>query len=130
LLDAAHNPAGMQVTVAALAEEFAFSRLVVVLGALADKDVDGMLELLEPITDAIVVTRNTSPRAMTAASLGKAAIEIFGEERVRIEPRMPDAIEAAVELSEADADADRGATGILITGSVITVADARKLLKR
>jgi dihydrofolate synthase/folylpolyglutamate synthase len=130
LLDAAHNPAGMQVTIAALAEEFAFSRLVVVLGALADKDVDGMLELLEPIADAIVVTRNTSPRAMTAAALGRNAIEVFGEERVRIEPRLPDAIEAAVELAETDVNGEMAATGILITGSVVTVADARKLLKR
>jgi dihydrofolate synthase/folylpolyglutamate synthase len=130
LLDAAHNPAGMQVTIAALAEEFAFSRLVVVMGALADKDVEGMLELLEPIADSIVATRNTSPRAMTAAALGKAAAEIFGEERVRIVPQLPDAIEAAVELADSDVAGELVAAGILITGSVVTVADARKLLKR
>jgi dihydrofolate synthase / folylpolyglutamate synthase len=130
LLDAAHNPAGMQATVAALSEEFAFRRLVVVMAALADKDVHGMLELLEPVADEIVVTRNTSPRAMPAAALGAVAAEIFGVDRVRVEPQLPDAIEAAVTLAEADEDGELGGGGVLITGSVVTVADARRLLKR
>ena len=68
LLDAAHNPQGMTATVKALTEEFPFNRLVVVLATLADKDVTGMLELLEPITEAVVCTRNTSPRAMPAGA--------------------------------------------------------------
>ena len=43
---------------------------------------------------------------------------------------MPDAIEAAVALAEADVDGELSGVGVLITGSVVTVADARKLLKR
>ena len=66
LLDAAHNPHGMTATVTALQEEFAFGRLIAVLGVLADKDVAAMLELLEPVVDAVVCTRNSSPRAMSA----------------------------------------------------------------
>src|SRR5205823_10670348 len=82
LLDAAHNPAGMAATVVALNEEFIFRRLVAVFGALADKDVRGMLEILEPAVDELVVCRNTSPRAMPAAQLGALAAEVFGSERV------------------------------------------------
>jgi dihydrofolate synthase/folylpolyglutamate synthase len=130
LLDAAHNPHGMAATVTALVEEFAFRRLVAVVSVLADKDARGMLELLEPVVDAVVVTRNTSPRAMPAADLASLAAEVFGDERVRVEPAMPDAIDAAVTLAESDVDSSLGGTGVLITGSVITVADARKLLKR
>jgi dihydrofolate synthase / folylpolyglutamate synthase len=129
LLDAAHNPAGMAVTVVALNEEFTFRRLVAVFGALADKDVRGMLEILEPAVDELVVCRNTSPRAMPAAQLGALATEVFGPERVHVVPQMPDAIEAAVTLAESDLDEGPGAVGVLITGSVITVADARRLLK-
>jgi dihydrofolate synthase/folylpolyglutamate synthase len=130
LLDAAHNPAGMQAIVQALTEEFSFRRLVVVIAALADKDATGMLEILEPIVDSVVVTRNTSPRTMSAAALGAVAVEIFGEDRVRIEPQFLDAIDAAVTLAESDADSDPTGVGVLITGSVVTVADARRLLKR
>jgi dihydrofolate synthase/folylpolyglutamate synthase len=130
LLDAAHNPSGMAATVAALGDEFAFRRLVAVVAMLADKDVHGMLEVLEPVTDAIVVTRNTSPRALPAAVLGAAAVEVFGADRVRVEPSFPDAIEAAVTLAESDVDVAAGSVAVLVTGSVVTVADARKLLVR
>ncbi|WP_238019813.1 folylpolyglutamate synthase/dihydrofolate synthase family protein [Dactylosporangium sp. AC04546] len=129
LLDAAHNAAGMQATVKALTEEFAFAGLVAVVAALADKDVEGMLELLEPITESIVVTRNSSPRAMSAAQLGALAEELFGPDRVHVVPDFPDAIDTAVTLAESD-NAVPGTVGILITGSVVTVADARGLLKR
>ncbi|GAA3450437.1 folylpolyglutamate synthase/dihydrofolate synthase family protein [Dactylosporangium matsuzakiense] len=129
LLDAAHNAHGMQATVRALTEEFAFAGLVAVVAALADKDVEGMLELLEPITESIVVTRNSSPRAMSAAQLGVIAEELYGGDRVQVVPSLPDAIDAAVELAESD-NAVPGTIGILITGSVVTVADARGLLKR
>ena len=43
---------------------------------------------------------------------------------------MPDAIEEAVVLAEEDASGELSGVGVLITGSVVTVADARKLLKR
>lgn len=61
LLDGAHNPHGMAATVTALQEEFAFRRLVVVLAVLSDKDAETLLDLLQPVADAVVVTVNTSP---------------------------------------------------------------------
>jgi dihydrofolate synthase/folylpolyglutamate synthase len=130
LLDAAHNPHGMTATVTALQEEFDFRRLVAVVAMLGDKDVPGTLELLEPVVDAVVVSRSTSPRAMPPMQLAEIAREIFGEDRVTVEPELPDAIATAVALAEADIDAGISGVGVLITGSVVTVADARKLLRR
>jgi dihydrofolate synthase / folylpolyglutamate synthase len=130
LLDGAHNPHGMAATVTALQEEFAFSRLVAIVAVLAGKDVAGLLELLEPVVDAVVVTRNTSPRAMPVEELAALAEEYFGEERVEVADDMPDAIEAAVALAESDVQGELSGVGVLITGSVATVADARRLLKR
>jgi dihydrofolate synthase/folylpolyglutamate synthase len=130
LLDAAHNPHGMAATVAALEEEFAFRRLVAVVAVLGDKDAGALLELLEPVADAVVVTRNSSTRAMPVERLAIAAVEVFGADRVRVEPELPDAIEVAVTLAETDVDGELAGVGVLVTGSVITVADARKLLKR
>lgn len=130
LLDAAHNPAGMAATVAALQEEFEFRRLVVLVAALVDKDVTAMLELLEPVADEIVVSRNSSPRAMPVAELATLAGSIFGAERVHVEPDLPDAIQEAVGLAEHGEDIALGGLGVLVTGSVVTVADARKMLLR
>ena len=130
LLDAAHNPHGLRATVTALQEEFAFGRLVAVVAVLADKDVAAMLELLEPVVDAVVCTRNTSERSMPAEALGALAVDVFGEDRVRVEPSMPDAIETAVALAETDVEGELSGVGVIVTGSVMTVADARKLLAR
>ncbi|MBQ1033561.1 folylpolyglutamate synthase/dihydrofolate synthase family protein [Micromonospora parva] len=130
LLDGAHNPHGMKATVTALQEEFAFSKLVAVLGVLADKDAEGLLELLEPVVDQVVVTRNSSPRAMPTEQLAALAAEIFGEERVASAEEMPDAIELAVAMAEEDVPGELSGVGVLVTGSVVTVADARRLLKR
>ncbi|WFE52250.1 MULTISPECIES: folylpolyglutamate synthase/dihydrofolate synthase family protein [unclassified Micromonospora] len=130
LLDGAHNPHGMAATVTALQEEFAFSKLVAVVGVLADKDAEALLELLEPVADLVVVTRNSSPRAMPVAELAALATEVFGEERVESAEEMPDAIELAVALAEEDVPGELSGVGVLVTGSVVTVADARRLLKR
>ncbi|MDI3408581.1 bifunctional tetrahydrofolate synthase/dihydrofolate synthase [Streptomyces cavernicola] len=128
VLDAAHNPAGARVTADAISEVFGFSRLVGVVGASDDKDVRGLLEAFEPIFAEIVVTQNSSHRAMDADALAAVAVEVFGDERVQVEPRLDDAIEAAITLAEEEGEYAGG--GVLVTGSVITVGEARLLLGR
>src|SRR6516162_3609405 len=64
IIDAAHNPAGMAATVAAVEEAFSFAHLVGVFAASGDKDAAGMLGELEPLLTEIVVTGNSSDRSM------------------------------------------------------------------
>ncbi|HEX5741874.1 MAG TPA: folylpolyglutamate synthase/dihydrofolate synthase family protein [Pilimelia sp.] len=130
LLDGAHNPHGMAATVTAVQEEFAFRRLVGLVSVLADKDAAAVLELLEPVLDAVVVTQNSAERAVPAAELGAVAREVFGPDRVRVRAALPDAIEAAVAWAEESDGGGLSGAGVLVTGSVVTVADARKLLVR
>jgi dihydrofolate synthase/folylpolyglutamate synthase len=130
LLDGAHNTHGMAATVSALEEEFAFRHLVAVVAVLGDKDASGLLDLLEPVAARIVVTQNSSPRSMPVDELAQVATDIFGEDRVTVAQTMPDAIEEAVVLAESDTDGEFSGVGVLVTGSVVTVADARKLLKK
>ncbi|NMO57247.1 bifunctional folylpolyglutamate synthase/dihydrofolate synthase [Actinoplanes sp. TBRC 11911] len=130
LLDGAHNTHGMAATVQALEEEFQFRHLVAVVAILDGKDAEGMLDLLEPVAARIVVTRNSSPRTMPLEELTQLATDIFGEDRVTVAENMPDAIEEAVVIAEDDASGELSGIGVVITGSVITVADARRLLKR
>ncbi len=128
LLDAAHNPHGMAASVAAIAEAFDFRRLVSVVGVLGDKDVHGMLDALEPAVDEIVVTRNSSARAMGADELAAHAVAVFGAERVTVQPRLDDALETAVRLAEQTGDGVLAGVGVLVTGSVVTAGEARVLL--
>ncbi|QES50176.1 dihydrofolate synthase [Streptomyces venezuelae] len=128
VLDAAHNPAGAAVTAEAITEAFGFSRLVGVVGTSEGKDVRGVLEAFEPIFAEVVITSNTSHRALDADELAAIAVEVFGADRVQVEPRLDDALEAAITLAEEEAE--YGGAGVLVTGSVITVGEARLLLKR
>ncbi len=136
IVDAAHNPAGMAATVAALAEAFSFTELIAVVAISEDKDVSGILDALEPLAAELVVTSNSSPRSAEPAKLAEEASAVFGPDRVRAVPRLDDAIELGVALAdEADAQAadDGGQPGgalLLITGSVITAGEARLLLTR
>ncbi|MDQ3610515.1 MAG: bifunctional folylpolyglutamate synthase/dihydrofolate synthase [Actinomycetota bacterium] len=128
LLDAAHNAPGMAATVAALTDAFAFTHLVAVVACLADKDVVAMLEVLEPAVAQVVVTQNGSPRALAVDDLRDLATDVFGEDRVQVEDSLDDALSTAVAL--ADAEAEYGGAGVLVTGSIVTVGEARTLLRR
>ncbi|MGA5317829.1 bifunctional tetrahydrofolate synthase/dihydrofolate synthase [Streptomyces pseudogriseolus] len=126
VLDAAHNPAGARAAAAAIGEAFDFSRLIGVVGASGDKNVRELLEAFEPVFAEVVVTQNSSHRAMDADALAAIAVEVFGEDRVQVEPRLPGALEAAITLAEEEGEFAGG--GVLVTGSVITVGEARLLL--
>ncbi|HEU5006950.1 MAG TPA: folylpolyglutamate synthase/dihydrofolate synthase family protein [Jatrophihabitantaceae bacterium] len=128
LIDAAHNRHGMQAALAAVGEAFDFRRLVAVVAVLADKDAPAMLELLEPVVDEVVVTQNSSSRALPVDELAAAAVEVFGADRVTVEARLDDAIEAAVRLAEDTGDDVLSGSGVLVTGSVVTAGEARTLL--
>jgi dihydrofolate synthase/folylpolyglutamate synthase len=128
ILDGAHNPAGAKALASALAEDFAFDRLVGVVAILSDKDVGAILAALEPVLSSIVVTQSSSPRAMTIDELANEAAEIFGGDRVEVEPRLDDALDAAVRMAEDDTPL--GGSGVIVTGSLVTVGEARGLLKR
>ena len=124
-LDACHNPHGAKALAAALDRDFDFARLIGVVSIFTDKDAVGILTALESVLTEVVITQNTSPRARDAYELAELARDIFGEERVFVEPDLPGAYAQAVELAE-DAEVQSG-SGIIITGSVVTAGDARAL---
>jgi dihydrofolate synthase / folylpolyglutamate synthase len=128
-IDAAHNPHGARALAGALSEQFAFRRLVGVVSVMRDKEVEGILTALEPVFTEIVLTSNGSPRAMDPDELGAIALEIFGEDRIVVEPRLDDAIETAVQLAEETDEPDEPVSGggVVVTGSVLTAGAAREL---
>lgn len=127
LLDAAHNPAGAAATTAAIHDAFTFTRLIGVIAVLAGKDARGILEALEPVLAEVVVTQNSSPRTLPADELAALAVDVFGADRVEVVPRMDDALDNAVTLAEEEGGL--GGAGVLVTGSIVTVGDARTLLR-
>ena len=127
IVDGAHNPAGVEALVAGLEEAFELTRLVGVVGVMADKDPEGMLAALEPVLAEVVITRASTSRALDPEDLADIAIDIFGEDRVHTVERLSDALDLAV--SRAESEVERG-SGVLVTGSILLVAEARRLLGR
>ena len=126
LVDAAHNPAGAAVLADALREAFTFTRLVGVVGVLADKDAEGILGALEPVLDEVVVTRSTSPRAIDPGELAEIAEDVFGDDRVHVAARLDDALDTAIGRAE---EGGLVGGGVLVTGSITLAADVRRLLR-
>ncbi|MFM7860500.1 MAG: bifunctional folylpolyglutamate synthase/dihydrofolate synthase, partial [Candidatus Nanopelagicaceae bacterium] len=127
ILDAAHNPHGARTLANAMQEEFTFGRVIGVVGVFADKDADGIFSEIKDVVDGVIVTQSSSPRALPADDLAKIATRHLGADRVFVEPQLRTAIAKA--LADANHPMEEQSVGVLITGSVITVGEARSILK-
>lgn len=123
LLDGAHNPGAAEVLAAYLAglrRDRPGSRVLLVLGMMRDKDRDGVLRLLLPLVDEVVLTRARLPRAATVQELRASVGDWPGP--VHEAPIPADALELARRLAEPD-------DVILVTGSLMLVGEVKALLR-
>ena len=127
IVDAAHNPHGAAVLASALEESFTFDQIIGVISVMGDKDVLGVLQALEPVMNEVVVTWNGAPRAMSAEQISELAIQVFGEDRVFVEPDLTSAIDKAIALAD---EAGVTGVGVVVTGSVVTAATGRTIMGR
>lgn len=130
IVDAAHNPAGIEASAAAVSESFSFTDLVLILGVLQEKDARQMLKVLfEQYGDTasqLCLTQSTSPRAIPAAELAELALDAgFREEQIHVTEQLDEAVAWSVARVDEQDAAETG--GILITGSITLVAEARTL---
>ncbi len=127
VLDTCHNVHGARATMAGLREAYDFTPLIAVVGMMADKDVEGVLDVVAQEATTIVCTQVASTdRGLPAEELGELAEGVFGADRVHVRAALPDALDLAVTLAD---EAGVGA-GILVAGSVILAGEARALLVR
>ncbi|QCR19082.1 bifunctional folylpolyglutamate synthase/dihydrofolate synthase [Agrococcus sp. SGAir0287] len=112
VVDAAHNPHGARSLATALEEVFAFEHVQLVIGMVEGKDAEGVLRILEPHVEEVVVTQSDSERAVPADDLARVAVAVLGAERVSVEPVLERALETAREQAE-----DRGGA-VVVTGSI------------
>jgi dihydrofolate synthase/folylpolyglutamate synthase len=130
IVDAAHNPHGAKALAETIAKEFDFQSVFGVVAILGDKDAAGILRELEPVISRIVVTENTSERALPKEELFKIAESIFGAERTFLESDLQSAITYSMEQATLLNQVSDEANAVLITGSVVTVGEAKRIVKR
>ncbi len=119
VLDGAHNPAGAEALASALTEAFTWNRLHLVIAVSANKDVDGIVAALAPLADRSYAARNASARSGDATRMAQAL------ERAGVPVETFGSVEEALQAARDSAGAD---DLILATGSLYTVADARRAL--
>jgi dihydrofolate synthase / folylpolyglutamate synthase len=128
ILDAAHNPHGAKAIAETIQNEFTFDDVTGIIALMADKDALGILQALEPIMNQVIVTTNSSERSMSVKDLEVLATKIFGADRVFAQPTLTEAIEKAVKDSVRPLSEE--SLAILITGSVVTVGEARTAVRK
>jgi dihydrofolate synthase / folylpolyglutamate synthase len=119
VLDGAHNPAGAEVLARTLTEAFTWSRMHVVLAVSSNKDVGGVIAALAPLADLWYPARNESVRSFAAEHVAERIAAAGG--RVADLGTVQESLAAARDAAATD-------DLILVTGSLYTVADARRAL--
>lgn len=119
VLDVAHNPAGAWALRSALSERFEDRPLIFVFGAMRDKAIAEMAEILFPMAERVVATHPENPRSASPEEIGLAASRTGAD--IELVPDVEEALERARSLAGAGAL-------IVITGSIYLVGEAMRSL--
>jgi dihydrofolate synthase/folylpolyglutamate synthase len=117
VIDVAHNPAGAWALHSALSEQYEDRPLIFVFGAMRDKAISEMAEILFPLAERVIATRPENPRAASAEEIQQAAA------RTGVEVEAVEDVQHAVELARSLAQAG---TVVVITGSIYLVGEVMR----
>jgi dihydrofolate synthase/folylpolyglutamate synthase len=119
VLDVAHNPAGVWALRSALSENLPERVLTFVFGAMRDKAIQEMAEILFPLAENVVLTQVNNPRASTTDEISQAASRSGAS--LHSVPMVSEALAKAVELTPTDGV-------IVVTGSIFLIGEVMHLM--
>jgi dihydrofolate synthase/folylpolyglutamate synthase len=123
VIDAAHNPHAARALATGLRESFRFRDVILVIGCLDDKDVEGIVGALADVASHVVIAPAPSERTASTMRMRAAADAVFGPRGVHVE--VADDVATALELAMSITGP---ADAVLVTGSITTVGAAREHL--
>jgi dihydrofolate synthase / folylpolyglutamate synthase len=97
VLDGAHNPAGIDTLCRALKKDFIYRRMILLFGALADKDYRRMLQKIAPLAQKIILTQLRTNRAVPVKDM-QAVLKKMGYPAI-VTQNVPQAIERVLALA-------------------------------
>jgi dihydrofolate synthase/folylpolyglutamate synthase len=119
VLDVAHNPAGAWALRSTLSTGYPDRALTFIFGAMRDKAIGEMAEILFPLAERVIATRADNPRSATAEEIRVAAS--------RTSTRIEEASDVAAAIAMVRASVKQDAV-VVITGSIYIVGEAMRLL--
>ncbi len=114
VLDVAHNPAGAWALRSALSEQYEDRPLIFVFGAMRDKAISEMTEILFPLAERVIATRPGNPRAASPEEIRQAAA------RTGVDVEVMEDVQRAVERARVLAGPK---ALVVITGSIYLVGE-------
>jgi len=119
VFDVAHNPAGAWALRSTLSACYEDRPLIFVFGAMRDKAIGEMAEILFPLAERVIATRADNPRSATPEEIEEAA--------ARTATDIEHAVDVVSALARARALAGSRAV-VVITGSIYIVGEAMRIL--
>jgi dihydrofolate synthase / folylpolyglutamate synthase len=119
VLDVAHNPAGAWALRSALSERYEDRPLIFVFGAMRDKAISEITEILFPLAERVIATRPENPRAASPEEIKRAA------ERTGVDLETVEDVKLALERARVLAGAK---AVVVITGSIYLVGEVMRII--
>ncbi len=119
VFDVAHNPAGAWALRSTLSNSYEDRRLIFVFGAMRDKAIAEMCEILFPLSERVIATQAENPRSATANEISQAAHRTHAG--IELSPDVTSALKRAKEIAGKDGI-------IVVTGSIYIVGEAMRAL--
>lgn len=128
LFDGAHNIAGARALRDYLHEFYQDSKITLVFGAMKDKDLTEIAEILFPLSETLILTQPDNPRAIRAEDLRQIAVRFLDKNKVFTVDDVADAIATARQIT--DGYPQTKTSLICVTGSLYLVGEAQSLLAK
>lgn len=120
LFDVAHNPAGAWALRSALSERFEDQPFTLIFGAMRDKAIGEMAEVIFPVADRILTATANNPRAATGDEIRTASGRLA--DRVEAVHSIKEALHAVMEPSSPP-------RLVVVSGSIYIVGEALRVLR-
>jgi dihydrofolate synthase/folylpolyglutamate synthase len=117
VIDVAHNPAGAWALRSALSERYEDRPLIFVFGAMRDKAISEMTEILFPLAERVIATQPENPRAASPEEIQQAAA------RTGVEVETVEEVKRALERAR---DLATAGTVVVVTGSIYLVGEVMR----
>jgi dihydrofolate synthase/folylpolyglutamate synthase len=139
VFDVAHNPAGAWALRSTLSTFYEGRRIILVFGAMRDKAIGEISEILFSLADLVIATSADNPRSATPEEIREAAV------RTQADMELINDVKCAVERAKSLASSDENARStratlttksaqrvndavVVITGSIYVVGEAMRAL--